>query len=927
MSDATIISGDLEDGCPVVSEPMPDPDTSLPLRRTLAVSSSPLLSSPSSSTWERRYQPSESAHASLSGETSTQGQGAKSSPIWSTEQTSSRGPSQRSQDMSTDPSAATCLPSSLESRSEWPKPGDDSSPFNSQWLPSKEKEEATTATTTGTTAKSFPHSTTTSEGTPTTEGTNTPKTLEALRKKGSVMPWYQGPQHCVNWPARSPNSGFLSLASGLGTQSLREPGTAGYADPAIAPKNEAEWEALFTRSFDDLAPSVAATIKGQAPNTANRITWQQRFRERVELEKRIFGNKDVYSFMKVAPAFLADTRFQCRWVGPLFAVATAITCNDTNDVIYEAIAKESKARELQTFSNELKLRVAEAKTVTKGEELLGAIVKALESFEETKDKDAIEDTKLLKALCEARLSVLKENEGAGAVGEDSLTDEDDPAAIVEADDLAVPSGEEGSKKMRQQAAPVVPKEVPLTPEFDPTQMSQEALKDKLAKLPRPVHVLSTLTVALGEDGIFPFELIADPKTAPPAHTVFAHQTDYKGRGPFEQITDKTMHGTLWTCSMYPTSQSSCKWRPMPKTKIQIPCAFAGHEQELLVVDHDKAYIIVMPKGKATKDVYPLRRDPTHKTQFKISHCSLTAEHVMLVGFQPNNTRPIALLYNRRKRLCTAMQTSIPITSATLSQHEKSTVLFGMKDGTVLRVAIPCAPSKKHKPVFALYHPVVSAPNPEALQRLRKARGDYRIDDTTVIPQDWILHVGAPLPVTHLVERRQRLIASTTTGLHLFKLYLPDTDEDRRITMTLRNVVSYDWRGNVLVTLSQDNSLRMLQLHECRLEATIGAPVGLNPKPPECTIDCKAISLSDQAIVIVHMDGSRRVLELKDSAQVVAASTSNDANDFRTEEEKARSFLPEEVAATAAAAAAGKKPAPAVVGGAAQKKRFVRTVKK
>jgi hypothetical protein len=268
-----------------------------------------------------------------------------------------------------------------------------------------------------------------------------------------------------------------------------------------------------------------------------------------------------------------------------------------------------------------------------------------------------------------------------------------------------------------------------------------------------------------------------------------------------------------------------------------------------------------------------------------------------------------------------MQTSIPITSATLSEHQKGTVLFGMKDGTVLRVAIPTAPSKKHKPVFALYHPVVNAPNPEALQRLRKARGEYRIDTETAIAQDCILHVGTPLPITHLVEHHQRLIASTTTGLHLFKLYLPETDEDRRITMTLRNVVSYDWRGNVLVTLSQDNSLRMLQLHECRLEATIGAPVGLNPKPPECTIDCKAISLSDQAIVIVHVDGSRRVLELKDSAEVVAASTS-DANDFRTEEEKARSFLPEEVLAAKKPAAA-KAATPA----AAQKKRFVRTVKK
>jgi len=347
-------------------------------------------------------------------------------------------------------------------------------------------------------------------------------------------------------------------------------------------------------------------------------------------------------------------------------------------------------------------------------------------------------------------------------------------------------------------------------------------------------------------------------------------------------------------------------------RVQIPCSFHGYGQELLVVDHDKAYVIMMPKGGATKEVFQLRRQGAQRTQFKISHCHMTKDHVCLAGFTANNTRPLVLVYHRRKGLCTAYQTSIPVTSAILSEDQPGTLLLGFKDGTVLRLAIPTNVSRKSRPNFVIYHPVADDHDNTALLKLRKARGDYKIEEATV-PQDWVVHVGAPLPVTRLVEHRRRLIGLTSMGLHLFRFYLPESDDDRRVTMCLRNVVSYEWIGNVLVTLSQDNSLRMLQLHECRLEVTMGAPIGLSPKPPECTMDCAAISMSDQAIIIVHMDGSRRILELKDSVEVVAALAKKKDGDLKTEEDKAKSFLPGE---------ATVKPPPRVV-----KKRFVRTVKK
>jgi hypothetical protein len=787
-----------------------------------------------------------------------------------------------------------------------------------------------------------------------TEATETATPYDCANREGK-MPWFAGTEHCVNWPARSPNSGCLSLDSGLGTQSLREPGAAGYMNPAIRPKNEAEWEALYSTSFDDLFPATQAALKktnGDGGDSSLSATWQQRFLERVELEKRIFGGIDMYSFMRVAPCFTKDTRFHSRWTGPLFAVGTAVTRTDANDAIYDSIAQDSRAREVQTISAELTLRIAEANTPAKAEELLGSLVKMIEAFEKDKDKDAIESAKLLKALCEARLIELKKDEAATvdadpptdddddvAEAEENPQEEDDPKPSVHVPESDVPTAEEdededeeeqqgddGAKRMRRTVTkPKARPTVPVHVEFDPTGMSQEALRERLEKMPRPVHVISTVTVALGEDGLFPFELIAEAKTAPLAHTVFAHRLDYKGRSPFEQMTDKTLLGTLWTCSMLSSSQGTCGWRALRKTRIQIPCSFAGHERDLLVVNYDRAYILTMPKGSPTKEVYALRRELAQGPQFKISHCHLSKEHVLLMGFRPNNTRPLVLVYNRKKRMCTAIQTSIPVTSAITSQQDPGTVLLGMKDGTLLRVTIPTVASRKGRPSFSLYYPVVDAVSPDdpALKTLRKARGEFKIDETP-IPQDHVLHVGAPLAIMHIVEHRQRIIASTVLGLHLFKLYLPASDDDRRTTMMLRHVISYDWRGNVLVALGQDNSLRMLQLHECRLESTMGAPAGLTPKPPEYVIDCAALSLSDQAIIIVHEDGSRRVLELKDSVQVLAASTSKEDVVVRSEEEKAKSFIPQAVIRTtdAPVATAAPETRPKHV----PKKRFVRAVK-
>ena len=539
-------------------------------------------------------------------------------------------------------------------------------------------------------------------------------------------------------------------------------------DPATAPKNEEEWKALFAMSFDDLVPEALA-------DTSSSATWRQRQVNRTELEKSIFSNTNVHSGLRTRPNFTRDTRFHVRWVGPLFAVATAVTCTTENEAVYDAIAKESRSRNMSTFSSQFKLRIAEATTVTKAEELLAAIGKAMETIEKDKDQDSLEEVKAIKAVCEARLIELKKDEAAVNNDDDgaSSTDEDerDEAVVIkeEADDE---DDDEPAQGKRRRAAPVVPKAVPQDVQFDPSGLSHEALQARLENMARPAHVVSTITTTLGEGGFFPFALLGDPMTAPPAHTVFAHQLDQKGRGPYEQITNKTMTGTLWTCSMHPTAQGTCDWRALKKVRIDIPCSFSGCGKELLIVDYSRAYIILMPKGTATGESYGFRGDATAEgPPFKISHCHLSEDYVCLTGFRPGVTSPTVLVYNRHTPMCTAIQTSIPVTSAALSLQHVHHVLLGMKDGTILRVLIPRTPSRKDRPCFTLYHPVADKPEEAALKTLRKARGDFKIGDSPK-DQDCVLHAGTPHPVKYLVERRNRLIASTSMGLHLFRLHFP-----------------------------------------------------------------------------------------------------------------------------------------------------------
>ena len=138
MTDATIITSDDEGPC--VSEPMTDPDESGPLPRTLAVSSSSLLSQPSLYT--------------------------SSSELGTTnEHTGDLGPT--------------------EAVPIWTAPSEGLAPSG---VPTPMESSPMTATT-----------------------PMTPTTTPTAPSRTAKIPWYAGAEHCVEWPVRSPGSGFLSV--------------------------------------------------------------------------------------------------------------------------------------------------------------------------------------------------------------------------------------------------------------------------------------------------------------------------------------------------------------------------------------------------------------------------------------------------------------------------------------------------------------------------------------------------------------------------------------------------------------------------------------------------------------------------------------------------------------------------------------------
>lgn len=551
-------------------------------------------------------------------------------------------------------------------------------------------------------------------------------------------------------------------------------------------------------------------------------------------------------------------RFQFRYGNDTYALATCVTCTDKTDAIYDSISNDSTDHELLNLDTDMLREVEQLKTVKECDKLLRAIHTLKASYEASlPDRAAfLKRANVWLELCIAKTTEINRLE-AEPVGSEAET-EDENDSDEEGVHIKTTTTEEKGKMRPSHSVGWVT--YPFN-KGDPLPL------DKDRPIPEPNPLFSPYK--LRELGTAK-EIKGKPS----------------GKTRFDWITDHVLHGQLFCINTLPTSGTNSEWRGL-KTKLRIPCAFDGGEKEVLIVDHERAYILAMPSGLPTGEEYliaPKRGDPTN---FKMVSCSLSYRYVLIMGYRRGSDVANIVVIRRAatdSATLTMFDTNVPLASAILSKTHPDTMLLGFSEGTILRVRIPPTNEKKKHGkqmvnVFPPVHPASMADgeerNKEVLYAIqteirtqRKRCGARAIVESFAssvgegVYADWCMHVGNANPVTRIVEHGKRLVASTRIGLVLFKMDGLTMDvEDRRTLMKLRHNASYDFRGNLLVIHKSNNAMQIVHLHTYKLEVTLDPPTVLTPQPPDMTLEVSSISLHDQVIIILHGDGTRRVVEL------------------------------------------------------------------
>jgi hypothetical protein len=356
-----------------------------------------------------------------------------------------------------------------------------------------------------------------------------------------------------------------------------------------------------------------------------------------------------------------------------------------------------------------------------------------------------------------------------------------------------------------------------TQEDTGVKMARTGPKNKAPTIPRPCHVIGHLSEILrkvegnpwAEYVLSPLKDIFWPTVdiEPAYYPAF----DETGATRYDWITDETIHGVLYGVNTLPSAASASLWRPF-KTKVQIPCAFDGRVsadgsvQEALIVDHDRIYIVSMPTGIETGESYLIpRRDDDKRSWFKQLSCSLSERHILVMGYAYKTDMPSILVINRLDATMTRFCSSIAMASAILSPTQPDTFLLGMIDGTILRVNIPTKANggismkvMQNRIRTTIYPPKKNLGKDVLETILARPNADPSTVELLSLKKkaDRVLHIGEPHPVTRIVERGKRIIASSCKGLHLFRLFTHEKQE-RRVNMSLEHNASYDFRGNLL----------------------------------------------------------------------------------------------------------------------------------
>jgi len=658
--------------------------------------------------------------------------------------------------------------------------------------------------------------------------------------------------------------------SGLRMQDLSLPSSSIYLDPARAPTDEKGWAEMAEQLFDDIYPS---TFDSSAETSRD---WVAR---RAELEKAYFGGHDLkVGFVSRPEVACNEDRFMVRIVSSTLAVATLVRSTETTEEQYAKISERVQQHELQTQKAQIEGSIGEAEQSSDLDKLLatlGTILNQATNNKDTKQKDTI---KGWIEMAKDKQEALKAKE----TNEDNKSNDD----VDDEDDGSKSDNDEEKEDKKTDVDDADEKDEKVKEKYNP--------QHKIACMLYELEVVDENRYMLDEDGE---QVDINPRFVPkviPNDDDDDDDTTENKITRFDRITNERITSTLWTLNMQ--AKGNVKWRN-PKQRIVIPGSFACHgEYEMLVVDHERARVLSMPKGMETGEEYwfvdyekshvhwetlpksdrVLDENVPTPTRFKVLVCSINLTHLAILGYREARDSPTLYIINREEvrdtplsktelkkskakrrvlkphfKRALVINTDIPATAITLSSVQSGMLWVGFEDGSLLR--LNCDTGKQ--------------------------MGDFLWSSTFAA-------------ISCIVERGSRILASSAMGMHMFRLNSMEKDE-RTIHMNLEHNAAFDVRGNLMILHKSNNAVQFINAHTLKLESTMAAPKenSLYPVPPNITSQQQMISLRDDRITVVHLDGSRRIIDFDGYAELVVRGKSQHGKDPLSEKDRDASFLP------------------------------------
>lgn len=766
---------------------------------------------------------------------------------------------------------------------------------------------------------STPGSSSSSQNQPQKENQEQESSIHSENKmtKFAPIPCFSGSKHGIKWSSMPKNSGTTRLPvtkeSGLTADDLTQPLSSAYVDPDLAPHSDAEWMELWRQSFPDIADEC------KKPEDAIVFYGRQ-----TEIERSFCKGTDIAHYFRGGFAYKDPDipyTFRLRFVNNYYGLGTYVLRLSKVDEVSDSIREENERTDHVKLRQEITSRIEKADTTLELNNILTAVQKITVEFRDKGKTEKEQECREWEKLCQDKIELIKKSEPLQTdvdqsveKGKEENEDEDFTRHGDEVPDVKLLEQDLGGVR----DIVVKPDEqlVTKTSTEEEEQEQHENPKDTGKKkrkelLPHTITFLTRQLKSVGKKGDIydiPFqELLLHTPDIEKEYEPFKDIDKETGKEHtrYDWITDRYFTGTLCAINATAASVNTSTWRET-KVKVRIPCSVDGTQHEAVIVDHLRIRIIKMPEAQATGEVYHIvpfdvvakTGNANPKTPFKSLHCSLSDRYIEVTGYRENTNVPVIMVIDRKDKTVTLLATNIPVSSCILSNvGGPPSLLIGFMDGSLVR----------HPLLFPINSDESTLTKGITYERPAAGTEKYRTRS--------IDHAGYFKPIRKLVEHGNRIVACTEVGLHLFKDFLPTTEtckplgEDEefegRIDMALQNNASFDFRGNLMIVHKSNNAVQIVQIHDCKLESTVSKPVGLKPEPEDMDVEMSTIAIHPNAIIIFHLNGTRRVLEMKGYAELMSRGISTtdrtivdeNEDDRAKETRKKNSFLPKELSSS------------------------------